>query len=153
MQLTLERKYKGDTYTIGKLYVNGILFSDTLEDKDRELSNSMSVDEIKKKKVYGRTAIPSGTYRLTMTYSGKFANRAWGRKYKGLVPEILNVKGFKGVRIHPLNKAEDSLGCIGVGKNDRKGWISNATDYYYRLLDNYIMPATHRKEPITLTIQ
>lgn len=153
MQLTLERKWKKDAYTIGKLYVNGEFFSNTLEDKDRGLTSSMTLEEINKKKIYGQTAIPSGTYEVKMTYSNRFNSRAWGKKYGGKVPELLNVKGFGGVRIHPGNKAADTLGCILVGKNSAVGMVTNSQTYYFKLLDNYIVPATKRNEKIILTIK
>ena len=153
MEIVLERKWKKDTYTIGKLYVNGQFFSNTLEDKDRGLTSSMSTDEINKKKVYGETAIPTGTYEVIMTVSGRFAARPWGKKYNGKVPELLNVKGFAGVRIHPGNKATDTLGCILVGKNDKVGMISNSQTYYFKLLDSYIIPTIKKREKIILTIK
>ncbi len=153
MQLTLERKWKKDTYTIGKLYVNGELFSDTLEDKDRGLTSAMTLEEINKKKIYGQTAIPSGTYEVKMTYSNRFNSRAWGKKYGGKVPELLNVKGFGGVRIHPGNKAADTLGCILVGKNSAVGIVTNSQTYYFKLLDDYIIPATKKNEKIILAIK
>lgn len=153
MQLTLERKWKKDAYTIGKLYVNGEFFSNTLEDKDRGLTSSMTLEEINKKKIYGQTAIPSGTYEVKMTYSNRFNSRAWGKKYGGKVPELLNVKGFGGVRIHPGNKAADTLGCILVGKNSAVGMVTNSQTYYFKLLDNYVVPATKRKEKILITIK
>lgn len=153
MQLTLERKWKKDTYTIGKLYVNGEFFSNTLEDKDRGLTSAMTLEEINKKKVYGQTAIPSGTYEVKMTYSNRFNSRAWGKKYGGKVPELLNVKGFGGARIHPGNKAADTLGCILVGKNSAVGIVTNSQIYYFKLLDDYIIPATKKNEKIILTIK
>lgn len=153
MQILVDRKWKKDAYTIGKMFVNGVLFSDTLEDKDRGLNESMSLEEVKGKKIYGETAIPTGTYEVKMTYSNRFSNRAWGRKYRGKVPEIMNVKGYSGVRIHPLNTAKDTLGCIGVGKNSAKGRITQSTAYYYQLLDNYIIPAVKRNEKIMITIK
>lgn len=153
MQLTLERKWKKDAYTIGKLYINSEFFSNTLEDKDRGLTSSMTLEEINKKKIYGQTAIPSGTYEVKMTYSNRFNSRTWGKKYGGKVPELLNVKGFGGVRIHPGNKATDTLGCILVGKNSAVGMVTNSQTYYFKLLDNYIVPATKRKEKILITIK
>ena len=152
MKLTLVRKWKKDTYTIGILYINGARFSETIEDKDRGLESSMSEAEIKLKKVYAKTAIPKGTYKIKMTYSPKFSNRPWGKKYNGKVIQIMDVKGFSGVRIHPLNTAEDSLGCIGVGRNLQKGMILQSTEYYYKLLDNYILPALNRGEAVELII-
>ena len=153
MNIVIDRKWKKDTYTIGNLYINGVLFSNTLEDKDRCLTSSMTLEEIGKKKIYGQTAIPSGTYEVKMTYSNRFHSRAWGKKYDGKVPELINVKGFGGVRIHPGNKAADTLGCILVGKNSIKGMVTNSQAYYYKLLDNYIVPATKKGEKIILTIK
>ena len=153
MNIVIDRKWKKDTYTIGNLYINGVLFSNTLEDKDRGLTSSMTLEEIGKKKIYGQTAIPSGTYEVKMTYSNRFNLRAWGKKYDGKVPELINVKGFGGVRIHPFNRASESLGCIAVGKNNVKGMVTNSQAYYYKLLDNYIVPAVKKEEKITLTIK
>ena len=153
MQLTLERKWKKDTYTIGKLFINGTFFSNTLEDKDRGLTSSMTLEEINKKKIYGQTAIPSGTYEVKLTYSNRFHSRVWGKKYNGKVPELLNVKGFGGVRIHPGNKAADTLGCILVGKNSAVSMVTNSQAYYFNLLDSYIVPAINKGEKILLTIK
>lgn len=77
----------------------------------------MSEGEISRLKVYGETAIPRGKYKVTMTYSAK---------YKRVMPQMMNVKGFTGIRIHSGNTAKDSLGCILLGKNDKTGWISNS---------------------------
>ena len=153
MKLLIDRKWKKDTYTIGILYVNGMRFSEVIEDKDRGLNDSMSDFEIKSKKVYGKTAIPTGIYKLTMTYSSKFAARTWASKYNGKVLEIPNVKGFSGVRIHPGNTAEDSLGCILPGRNLEKGKVLQSTKYYYKLLDDYVLPAMKRGEEVTLEIK
>ena len=152
MKLEVIRKWKKDTYTIGKMYVNGVEFSDTIEDKDRDLSNDMSEQEIKSKKVYGQTAIPVGTYEIKMTYSPKFANRVWAKKYGSQVLEIMNVKGYAGVRIHPFNTAEESLGCIAVGKNTVKGKVTSSTTYYLKLMD-MVYPAIKKGEKITITIK
>ena len=153
MNIVIDRKWKKGSYTIGNLYINGVLFSNTLEDKDRGLTSSMTLEEINKKKIYGQTAIPSGTYEVKMTYSNRFHSRAWGKKYDGKIPELINVKGFGGVRIHPGNKASDTLGCILVGKNSAVGMVTNSQVYYFKLLDNYIVPATKKGEKITLTIK
>lgn len=153
MELLVDRKWKKETYTIGKLYVNGVEFSDTLEDKDRGLTSNMSPEDIKKKKVYGETAIPTGDYTVSLTYSPKFATRSWGIRYNGKVPQINNVNGFSGVRIHPLNKPNDTYGCIGIGRNSAKGVITDSSKYYFKLLDNYIIPALKKGETISLTIR
>jgi hypothetical protein len=74
MKLTLNRKFKKDTYSIGKLYVNGEWIADTVEDKDRGLSDKDSLEKIKATKVYAKTAIPLGTYKIAMgVISPKFS--------------------------------------------------------------------------------
>lgn len=124
MELQLNRIAKKDTYTIGKLYIDGVYFCDTLEDKDRGLKDSMSVSEIQKLKVYGETAIPIGTYTITITYSSKF---------RKMLPLIHNVKGFSGIRIHSGNTEKDTLGCIIVGQNKVKGKVINSIDTFNKL--------------------
>lgn len=153
MELVLNRRWKKDTYTIGELFINGKKYSETCEDKDRGLKDSMPLSEIKAKKIYGQTAIPTGTYELKMTYSAKFATRSWARKYGGNVVEITNVKGYQGVRIHPFNSASESLGCVAPGRNLEKGKVLQSTAYYCRLVDDYLYPAFKRGEKVTLTIK
>lgn len=114
MRLTLIRIANRPTYCIGKLYVDGVYFCDTLEDTDRGLDDKMSEEEIKELKVYGETAIPSGIYPVTITYSNKF---------KKNLPLINNVKGYSGIRIHSGNTAKDTLGCILVGRNKEVGKV------------------------------
>jgi hypothetical protein len=152
MKLLLNRRYKGSKYTIGTLYVNNEWFSDTLEDPDRGLSDNMPELEISFKKVYGKTAIPTGTYKIDMDIvSLKFKNRSWAIPYSGKVPRLLNVKGFDGIIIHPLNTAEESLGCIGVGRNTQKGKILNSTLYFNKLM-KLLLEAKNNNEEITITI-
>lgn len=153
MKILLERKYKKAFYTIGIAYINGKRFSETLEDPDRGLSDNMTESTILSRKIYGETAIPTGTYEIQLTPSPKFANRVWGKKYQGKVPILTKVKGFSGVRIHPFNKASECLGCISFGRNLEKGKVLQATTYYYKLMDTYILPAIQRKEPIYITIR
>ena len=62
----------------------------------------MPLSEITAKKVYGETAIPTGTYKITMNViSNKFKNRVWAKPYGGKVPRILDVPAFEGVLLHP----------------------------------------------------
>lgn len=150
MKLTLKRIAKQQTYTIGKLYIDGVYFCDTIEDKDRGLTSQMTVEQIKLKKVYGETAIPVGTYTIDMnTVSAKFQTRSWAKPYSGKIPRLQNVKGFDGVLIHPGNTAEDSLGCILVGKNKVKGKVVESQNTFVALMK--ILKAS--KDAIVLTIQ
>lgn len=154
MELTLDRRWKKDTYTIGVLKVDEKYFSETIEDKDRGLDASMPSNKISRLKVYGKTAIPTGRYRIDMkTVSPKFKNRIWAKKYGGVVPRLLGVPGFSGVLIHPGNTADDSLGCILVGENKVKGGVVRSTETFMRLMDEHLVPAEARGEEIWITIK
>lgn len=153
MELKLVRKWKKNDYTVGQFFINGVKFSESIEDKDRGLTNNMSEQEVSSKKIKGVTAIPTGKYEIKLTWSNRFHGRAWCRKYDGKCPQIMNVKGFQGIRIHPLNTAQDSLGCIGLGENKQVGRVINSTAYFYKLMDNYIMPAVKRGEKISISIE
>ena len=153
LQLTLTRRYKCSDYTIGRMQVGSVVTSDTLEDKDRGLTDTMSLAAIKLRKIFGKTAIPTGTYRVKLTYSPKFANRPWAKKYGGLVPEILDVKGFSGVRIHPGTDQYDTDGCPLVGENKVKGNVINSVKKYCELMDSCLMPAHKHNDEIWITVK
>lgn len=121
MRLTLKRIANKKTYCIGKLYINGKYFCDTLEDVDRGLDSTMTEEEIKKIKVKSETAIPTGIYKIILNYSPKF---------KKVMPLITNVKGYSGVRIHTGNSAKDTEGCLLVGKNTIVGRLTDSRKMY-----------------------
>lgn len=152
MELKIDRRYKGTEYTIGSLYVNGSYFCDTLEDTDRGINSSMNLVEITKKKIYGKTAIPKGTYNVDMTtVSPKFKNRSWAKPYGGKVPRLLSVPGFDGVLIHPGNTASDTSGCILVGKNTIVGRVTDSTVTFHNLIKK-LLEARTKGEDISITI-
>lgn len=152
MEILIKRRYKGDSYTIGTMYIDGERFCDTLEDKDRGLDSSMSEANIARYKVYGKTAIPTGTYRIDMsTFSQKFKNRSWAKHYGGIVPRLVGVKGFSGVLIHPGNTPEDTLGCILVGENKIKGQLINS-QATFRVLYSMLKSAKKKGENIQIEI-
>ena len=124
MRIELVRIAFKDMYTIGKLYVDGKYFCDVLEDVDRGLDSSMTESEILEKKVKGQTAIPTGHYVINITYSPK---------YKRMMPLLLDVKGFSGIRIHSGNSSKDTEGCLLVGKNKKVGMVLESRDTYQRL--------------------
>ena len=142
MNIILNRIAKKAKYTIGKLYINDQYFCDTLEDTDRGLTQSMTEQQIKSKKVYGETAIPTGTYKVIISYSNKF---------KKQMPLLLNVPGFAGIRIHTGNTEKDSLGCILVGKNKAVGKVLESRDTYNKLFS--ILQKADKKETIKITIK
>lgn len=150
MKLVLKRINNQDNYCEGKLYIDGIYQCDVIEDTDRGLTNEMSITEIQSKKVYGETAIPKGTYQITLdVVSPKFKNRSWATFCEGKLPRLLDVPGFEGVLIHVGNKAADSLGCLLVGQKSSDGIVSNSTqtfkDLYYKL--------KQATDQITITIE
>lgn len=153
MELTLERKWKKAEYTIGNLYIDGKWFSNTLEDKDRGLNDSMSKEEISRLKKPKITAIPTGTYEITLNViSPKFSKYPFYNSINGgRVPRLLNVKGFDGILIHVMDGskgAELSEGCIGIGKNLIKGGLLQGKEYYKKLYD--ILKSS--KDKITIKI-
>lgn len=143
MNIYIKRIAKRDTYTIGKMYLNNKYFCDTLEDKDRNLTQDMPLPEIKKIKVKHETAIPTGTYRVIVNYSPKF---------KRMLPRVLNVPGFDGILIHRGNSDKDTSGCILVGNNNIVGKVTNSTKYELALIP-ILTEAYNNKEIITLTIE
>ena len=154
MKLELERKWPKATYTIGRLYVDGVLFCNTLEDRDRGLKQSDGLNYIKSRKVYGETAVPKGEYRVDMNVtSPKYAAVSWYHQLcLGKMPRLRDVPGFDGILIHPGNTALDTLGCILVGKNTKVGQLteSKAT---FKALYKEMKKASDRGEVIEITIE
>ena len=135
MKIEVNRIFKASNYTIGELSVNNNYICDTLEDKVR----------VDGEKVYAKTAIPTGTYTLVLSYSNRF---------KKVMPEILNVPNFSGIRIHCGNSSKDTEGCLLVGKWDGKteNWISDSKSSYNKLYP-LLEEAFNKKENITITIK
>lgn len=154
MKILVDRKYKQATYTIGKLYINNKYFCDTLEDKDRGLTQEMPLSKIKEVKVAARTAIPAGTYKVSMsTVSPKYSLKPWyfNNCHGGRVPRLENVPGYAGILIHVGNTDKDTEGCILVGKNDVKGMVTNSKNTFLALY-NQMYAAYKRGETIELNI-
>ncbi len=154
MKIELKRIYTCQTYTIGHLYVNGEYVCDTVEDTDRGLHQGMILEEIRKSKVYRHTAIPTGTYRVTMNVqSPKFAKMDYYYNFcKGYLPRLLNVLGFDGILIHKGVSANSSAGCIIVGYNTIKGRVTDSQKAWEKLMKKYLIPAKMVEEEITITI-
>ena len=137
MNITIVRKEFTDISTIGYLLVDGGFFCYTLEDKDRGLKQTDSLLYIKANKIFGKTAIPYGDYKVQLSTSQRF---------KRILPEVLNVKGFEGVRIHRGNTAEDTHGCPLVGFRKAFNQVFESTK-----AEEQLMALMQGKE-ITLTI-
>lgn len=138
MKLTIKRTITRSSYTLGKLYIDGVYFCDTLEDKDRGLTQNMSVEQIKSIKVPGETAIPKGTYRVTLdVVSPKFSKYPfYMQTCEGKLPRLIDVKGYEGVLIHVADGPKrDSLlqGCIGIGNLSAEEYLMNGKKVFVEL--------------------
>ena len=124
MKIEVKRFYYGDKHTIGKLFVDGQYLCYTLEDKMRQEADK----PVAEWKVYSQTAIPTGDYSVMITLSNRF---------KKVLPILLNVDGFSGVRIHAGNSSADTEGCILVGMNwdGKSDFIANSRVALNLLMD------------------
>lgn len=130
MKLELQREHGTEGYTGGKLFIDGIYFCHTMEDQERD------------EKIPRETAIPVGTYEFMVSMSMRF---------KKLMPLLLNVPNFSGVRIHSGNTANDTEGCILVGKPLKSGFVSESRTVFVELMKK-INQARINKEELTIEI-
>ena len=105
MIIAIKRLYKSKNSTIGEMTVDGKWECYTLEDVERDV------------KIKCETAIPKGTYKVIINKSNRF---------KKLLPLVLNVPNFEGIRIHPGNTNHDTEGCILVGRTRSKDFIGQS---------------------------
>ena len=126
MLITIKRLYKTDTSTIGELLIDGIWECFTLEDTERKV------------KIKGETAIPKGTYKVIINKSNRF---------KRLLPLLIDVPNFEGVRIHSGNSNHDTEGCILVGQTRNKNYIGQSRKAFEKLFKKMQVA-----KDITLTI-
>lgn len=141
MKLELKRIALKPNYTIGKLFINGTYYCDTIEDKVIDLNKNGKFDD-GLSKVMHQTAIPYGTFKVMVNYSPKF---------KRELPRLLDVPYFEGILIHNGNDQNSSSGCIIVGENKTVGKVTNST-FYMNNLTARIKDAQNKGETITITI-
>ena len=139
MKIFVKRNIFNETNTLGEMLIDGVHFCYTVEDKVRDYNNDGDLDDKGEEKVYGETAIPRGTYKVVMSMSNRF---------KKVLPEIQDVKGFEGIRIHNGNGAIDSHGCIIIGMNRVPTGVSNS-----RIALNKLIEVMSNKKDITITIE
>jgi hypothetical protein len=123
-EITLHRRYLKPEYTIGVLSVDGVYLCETVEDAVRDFNKDGDLLDEDEEKVYGKTAIPYGRYRVTVNMSPKF---------KRELPIILDVPHFTGIRIHEGKNANWSEGCVILGENKVKGGVINSAPYVKEL--------------------
>lgn len=157
MEVLVYRKWPKEEYTVGRLFIDGSLICNTLEDTDRGLSDAMDERTIRNRKIYGKTAIPRGRYTIDMeTVSPKFSKKKFYMDVcQGKLPRIKNVKGFEGILLHVADgpKGADLLeGCIGVGLNRVKGQLCEGKDVFTKIY--HLMKEAHgRGETIYITVE
>jgi hypothetical protein len=130
MQLELVRNIFTDKSTIGELSVDGAFECFTLE------------DPVRPKKIKGETAIPAGTYEIALTFSNRFQK---------LLPLLLNVPNFEGIRIHTGNTPKNTLGCILVGQGKGADSLSSSQLAFARLFEKIQAVIETEKVMIALT--
>lgn len=135
MEIEVKRVAKKEKYTIGRLYVDGVKVCDVIEDKDRQLTSTMPLQEIIKKKVMHQTAIPTGRYKVTLGIkSPTFSKKAYYKNFcNGYLPRLLNVPGFDGILIHRGTDQDSSSGCLIVGYNTVVGKVTNSQEAFEKL--------------------
>lgn len=146
MEILLTRRWKGENSTVSTLKVDGQAHQFCLEDKDRGISSDMDLVRIKAMKIYAKTAIPKGRYRILITHSTRF---------KRMLPVLINVPGYSGIRIHPGNRHHNTEGCLLPGKT----YFREKEDYAVGIsrtacdeLQNKIAAAIKRGEEVWITI-
>ena len=127
MDLTLNRHTFGDNYTIGELLIG---------DKFQCVTLERGTTETRRK-----PAIPKGVYKIVLDFSNRF---------QCIMPHLLDVPGYEGIRIHSGNSDKDTEGCVLVGKGWSGGdWISNSRQALAELMFKFQSTGN----PITITIQ
>ena len=156
MEIRVKRIALRNTYTIGKMYINGEYFCDTLEPKTIDLNKNGIFDNGEKKE-YGKSAIPYGDYTVTLDIKSPkysdFVKYPWAKKYLGFLPRIIGVKTHDGILIHVCNLPSHTKGCILVGRNTIVGQLSNSTAMFQKLMDEYLIPASRQNEFISIRIE
>jgi hypothetical protein len=117
MEITVKRSLYTEKSTIGNMLINGKQFCYTLEDTCRDANRDGDLDDEGETKVFGKTAIPSGKYPVILSYSNRF---------KRILPEVLNVPGYAGIRIHNGNTSADTEGCLLIGSQKSRDFVGNS---------------------------
>jgi hypothetical protein len=131
VNLRLMRRWLTEDSTIGDLYIDDkwecFVLEDTIQDGP---------------KIFGKTAIPEGEYEIKIT---------WSPRFQKLLPQIMDVPGFEGIRIHPGNTSSDTDGCLLVGQTRGDNWIGRSRSAF-ALLFAKLQTAAQAGIPISITI-
>lgn len=149
----IHKQGSGRAYCIGHVYINGVYSHDTIEDYDRGLDQSMTEAQARAIKVYGKTAIPTGTYTVKMgIVSGTFSKKPYYKEFcGGKVPRLDPVVGFQGILIHRGVDESSSAGCVIVGLNKEVGKVTQSQEVFEKLYKRFL-EAAKKGETITYKI-
>ena len=142
MKILLERKYLGPSYTIGKLSIDGWHICEVIEDIVRDLNKDGDLLDEGEIKIAKETAIPYGTFNVELSMSPKF---------KRVLPMILNVPHFEGIRIHKGIDEKSTWGCLIPGENKVKGKVLHSEKYEMMIIEHLLRAEKQGKE-INITI-
>ena len=142
MELELTRSVRTNRSTIGELTINGAFECFILEDKDRGLRKDMPISELMALKIKTRTAIPTGRYEMVVSFSDKFQK---------MLPLLLDVPAFAGIRIHSGNTDEDTEGCLLTGKTKLVDAVASSRLAFTALFDK--IKTALQKEKIFITVK
>jgi hypothetical protein len=146
MNLLQQRKYLGTEYTISRFSIDGQYLCEIIEDVVRDLNKDGDLLDDGETKIPKETAIPYSPtgkpYQVILTMSPKF---------KRLLPLLLGVGQFEGIRIHKGTSALSTWGCLIPGENKVKGGVINSEKYEMKIIE-LILAAEKRQEKVWLTI-
>lgn len=143
MEIVVKRLYNKPSYNIGRMWVDGVPFCDTLEPPCRHLNNHRTLSKIRKARGQGPMAVPNGRYRVLVTRSPK-----WGK----WLPQLVGVPGFTQVLMRQGNKPGDTEGDILLGRNTRPGYLLDSTAHSLALTRK-VSEAIGRGEEVWVTIR
>jgi Family of unknown function (DUF5675) len=133
MNIEVKRRPSTAQSTLSEWFVNGVFECYGIEDVVRPTGEA---------KVFGKTAIPAGTYQVIIS---------WSPRFKRPLPLLLNVPGFAGVRIHAGNTAADTEGCLLPGTGAGKDMVTNSRVAFEKLFRK--IEAAAKKGRVLLTIR
>ena len=142
MELELTRTTRTNRSTIGELTVDGKFECFILEDKDRGLQQGMALSELMAAKIKTRTAIPTGRYEIVTNFSDRFQK---------MLPLLLDVPAFAGIRIHPGNTDADTEGCLLPGKTKSPDMVGSSRAAFTVLFDK--IKAAMQREKVFITVK
>ncbi len=121
MKVMVKRLFRTKNTTISSVLIDGELQCFGLE------------NTFNQPKVYGKTRIPCGTYRVGLrTVGGK--HRKYLKRFSNLHKGMLHIKdvpGFEHILIHIGNFHQDTDGCLLLGKS-----VTHRSETGYMIVDS-----------------